>query len=332
MVDSIYYNNLIFELSANNPTGTHLQYVNEFLQSRDYTGFPIVETTEGIANKYIVPNVPASIPILSLYKHPTSAAGVTILFGFRTPSVVNEGNNLVNFLFDFAKADYSSYYFFRSNAKKIAVRNATAELISPQIDYNFQPDTDYHLTYQYKNSNTLLYINGVLVGSNNTLNVSSLPTDDTLRLFYNPRYTDARQYNSRFYYMYVFDHAIATTTNPPNQYFLTPGFKEKPATIRLESVPIVSEIIEHKIITTTEKVFTYVLEGQVTFNSVVKYKHPSTTFIQLMDSIGQAVLNTTVTAKDGKFKIYTDKLPSNSQLLAVDVSGEYNTQVLKMKL
>lgn len=326
----IYQDNLIFELSANNPTGSSLQSVSDLYQTKEYSTFPILTANDGIANKYINPDKALSVPILSLNRRPLSTAGITITIGFRTPPVLSS-TNTTSFLFDFASAGYAGYYFYRTDAKKVAMRSGTTDLFT-QLEYDFQPSTDYHMVYQFKNGNNLLYVNGVLIASG-TSAINNMYFEDVIRLFTNPRYGSAAHFSSRFYYMYVFDLANATTTVPPDIYFLTPGFKTRTVSVySLDALPIKAEYLPNPLHMIKERIFTYIVEGQVTFNSVVKHKHPSNTFVQLVDIINQAVLETTVTSEDGKFKIYTDSIPRSSQLLAVDISGEYNTQILQMKL
>lgn len=327
----IYRDNLIFEISANNPTGSYLQSVSDVYQTKEYSTFPVVTASEGIANKYIVPDKALAAPLLSLVKRPINTSGVTITIGFRTPAVINAANNATSFLFDFGSVGFSGYYFYRADSRKIGMRTGTTDLFT-QIDYDFQPSTDYHLVFQFKNGNNLLYVNGVLSGSGTT-NVNSMYFEDSIRLFTNPRYGSTPYYSSRFYYMYVFDLANATTVVPADPYFLTPGFKERTVSVySLDALPVTTKTVPNTIQTANERIFTYVVEGQVTFNSVVKHKHPSNTFIQLINVINQTVLETTTTAEDGRFKIYTNNIPKSSQLLAVDISGEYNTQILQMKL
>lgn len=79
------------------------------------------------------------------------------------------------------------------------------------------------------------------------------------------------------------------------------------------------------------KTFAYTYTGQVTFNNVIKYKHPSTTAVQLLDPIAQTVLKTTMTNDDGSFVLRYNTYPKYSQLIAIDYSGEYNTQSLLLK-
>lgn len=327
----IYKDNLIFEISANNPTGNTVQFVNESFKSKDYPGFPILSASEGMANKYIVPDKACHIPIVTFNKRATSIDGITVIFGIRTAPTVNT-TDLTSFMFDFATTGWSGYYFFNTTAKRIAMRYSTTNL-TPQTDYNFQPSTDYHIVYQFKQKNHLVYINGVLIASGVTTDGNTIPLDDIVRLFTNPRYGSTPNYSSRFYYMYVFDKADATATVPPDTYFLTPGFKERTVPIiATETIPLVSMELPSKIEKVNEKKFTYIIEGQVTFNSVVKYKHPSTTFVQLIDVVNQTVLDTTSTTIDGTFTLRRDDIPRSAQVLAVDMSGEYNTQILQIKL
>jgi hypothetical protein len=53
--------------------------------------------------------------------------------------------------------------------------------------------------------------------------------------------------------------------------------------------------------------------------------------VQLLDPIAQTVLKTTMTNNDGSFVLRYDTYPKYSQLIAIDYSGEYNTQSLLLK-
>lgn len=325
-----YEQNLIFEISANNPTGTKIQSVNEFFQSKEYDGFTIINSPDiSIAPKYIVPNKLLNIPFVSYYKHPTGAEGITITFGFRTPDVIDPGTTSAAFLFDFASSAYCGYYFFRSDVKRIVIRNSTTN-IAPQTDFDFQPSTDYHVVYQFKNNKCFIYVNGIFIVESLSVSLNPLSFFDTLRLFQTDRYGGPYQYCSRFYYMYVFSN---TTTTTPSSEILTPGFKTRPSyvySIDNRVIPIMK--VPLKIQTLNERKFTYIINGQVTYNNAIKYKYPSTTIVQLVDILNKTTLETVGTSEDGKFKLYRDTIPPLSQLLAIDVSGEYNTQILQMKL
>lgn len=329
-MSDFYEQNLIFEVSANNSTGTKVQTVNEFFQSKEYDGFTIINSPDvSIAPKYIVPDKLLSIPFTSYYKHPVNTEGVTITIGFRTPSALDPGTTSAAFLFDFLSTAYCGYYFFRNDAKKIVIRNGTTN-ISNQTNFDFQPSTDYHIVYQFKNNKCFVYINGVFVVESLSVTVNSMYFSDTLRLFQTDRYGPPYQYCSRFYYLYVFGN---TTTTTPNSDVLTPGFKTRPSYVYpIDNRVIPIKQVDSKIKTFNDKIFTYIINGQVTFNNTIKYKHPSTTVVQLLDVLNKTVLETTVTDTDGKFKISRDTIPSSSQILAIDVSGEYNTQILQMKL
>ena len=53
--------------------------------------------------------------------------------------------------------------------------------------------------------------------------------------------------------------------------------------------------------------------------------------VQLLDPIAQTVLKTTMTNNDGSFVLRYDTYTKYSQLIAIDYSGEYNTQSLLLK-
>lgn len=325
-----YEQNLIFEVSANNPTGNKIQSVNEFFQSKEYNDFTIINSPDAaIAPKYIVPDKMFSLPFVSYYKHPVNTDGVTITMGFRTPSAIDPGTTSAAFLFDFLSTGYCGYYFFRSDVKRIVIRNSTSN-IAPQTDFDFQPSTDYHVVYQFKNNKCFIYVNGVFVVESTSVSINSMGFSDTLRLFQTDRYGPPSQYCSRFYYFYVFSN---TTTTTPSSDVLTPGFKTRPSyvySIDNRIIPIIETSSRVQFL--NEKKFTYTINGQVTYNNAIKYKHPSTTMVQLVDVINKSIIETTVTSEDGKFKISRDTIPPSSQLMAVDLSGEYNTQILQMKL
>jgi hypothetical protein len=239
------------------------------------------------------------------------------------------------YLFDYIYSGFNAYIFFRSNSKKIVMRIANTDLVT-QTNYNFQVNTDYHIVFKFTAGNCRITVNGTnVVSSTNTTN-SYFNATELLSLFNGDRYgsdLSIIQYPSRFYYLYTYYSGTNyTPASSYDTYLNTSGFKNRQGVfLRTIPNPIPINTSDIFISYANPKVFGYTFAGQVTFNNVIKYKHSSTTVVQLLDPIAQTVLKTTMTNNDGSFVLRYDTYPKYSQLIAIDYSGEYNTQSLLLK-
>lgn len=326
----------INEITANTTNSQGLVGIwNRFCQFNIGT-YPILEDPSNtFCQKYIVPSAAMTTQInnyTNFLNSSTLPAGFCVIIGFRTPTTVDDTNTKTIYLFDYVTSGFNAYIFFRANSKKIAMRISSIDLVT-QTDYDFQPNTDYHIVFKFTAGNCKITINGVdIVTSTNTTS-ASFGASEPLRMFNGARYASpVPHYPSRFYYLYtMYSGTNYTPTSEYESYLNTPGFKNKfniPIRTLPNSIPIQS--VEH-IESVNPKIFAYTYIGQVTFNNVIKYKHPSTTVVQLLDPIAQTVLKTTMTNDDGSFVLRYDTYPKYSQLIAIDYSGEYNTQSLLLK-
>lgn len=153
-----------------------------------------------------------------------------------------------------------------------------------------------------------------------------------LRLFENKRYSGGLSgYCSRFYYLYAFSNTQATPTNPPVAYLNT--FGRLTALDDAALVDITNTTVKNINVEVTKRYqyqYAYKLEGQVTFNNAIKERHPSTTIVQLIDIVGQKVTHSIAAYKNVSFTFHTDLIPKHYQVIAVDLTGEFNTQILQV--
>lgn len=336
-IDSSVLYRYIHEITANTLDSQGLVFIrNKYMKSIIGT-YPIVEDPSNtFCQKYIVPSSRIDVTLNCYTNTPGMQVGngVSILFGFRTPSSPDATNTKTMFLWDMWGLGYQGYIFYRANSKKIALRYSTTDLVV-QTDYDFQPDTDYHLVFRLETTKWQIYINNVLIVSGTNSTQQDFNTSFTYNLFGSQRYTgDNMHYPSRFYYLYCYYNYPIIFNDPVEYetYLQTPGFKDLFNTsMRLMPDPIPVNTINLPFTLYDPKVFQYIFSGQVTFNNVIKYKHPSTTVVQLLDPISQTVLKATMTNDDGSFVLRYDTYPKYSQLIAIDYSGEYNTQSLLLK-
>lgn len=335
--ENLVYRHML-EVTANTTDAQGLTGIWNKITKVKLGTYSILEDAQNtFCQKYIVPSARLDKLVNSYTNTPSMSAGngITITFGFRTPSTIDTGNTKIIYLWDLYGVGYQAYIFFRSNLKRVVLRYGSTDLVT-QTDYDFQPDTDYHMLYRLEAGNFQVYVNGVLVVSGTNTTSNGMQESYTLQLFGTQRYSDPSQYPARFYYMYIYYTYVANYTQDQTEYinFLQePGFKTTVTSLAKDlpnPIPIINTFNTYLYI--DPKVFIYSFTGQVTFNNIVKYKHPSTTLVQLLDPISKVVLKSTMTNNDGTFQLQTDKYPKYSQLLAIDYSGEYNTQTLLLKI
>lgn len=307
-------------------SGKGLKVYNSTFTTYDTRSDITVLKDTTINQHYIVPNLRVSVPVGFQRKQSILDQGGTISIGFRTPLTATE----IIFLFDMEQVGFCAYLFFKEG--KFAVRLATTDLISPQPSFAFQPDTDYHMTVQYQPGMFCVYINGSYVMSSTSNNAITTTYGQTnLRLFSNERYSNAQSYCSRFYYLYAFSNTQATPTLPPVSYLNTFGrLTALDDAALVDITTVTTKNISVDITPTYQYQYKYKLEGQVTFNNAIKERHPSTTIVQLIDIVGQKVTHSIAAYKNVSFTFHTDLMPKHYQVIAVDLTGEFNTQILQI--